>query len=560
MLSRERREALISGESVTSSIKVSVVVPVYNPGPYLERCIRSVLEQSLPTSAFEAIFVDDGSTDASPATLDALAAARPNVRVIHQPNSGWPGRPRNVGIDAARGEYVFVLDLDDALAADALERLHAFAVRNGSDIVIGRMVGHGRRVRPWLFARSRDRVSLWNSAIVDSLTPHKLFRRAFLSDNGIRFPEGRRRLEDHVFVLEAYFAAAVISIYADSVCYHLFERGDAGNSSGDLFDPAYYYGFLREVLGVVEAHTEPGPRRDALLQRFVRIELLDRLRHARFLAHPAAYRAALFGEIRGVVAAHIPTSVDELLPPLARIQLALVRAGRLDLLVEAAEWEQSVTPVAHVTGVASSASGVAVDLAASLATVSASLGRRRPLGLTRRTARREGDAEALAIVLPPAFAAAVPEAARTVDVSKGRSSVFLRNAGDANEVDVTAASVRRTGDHRGRLAVVDHVTATVPRRLLDAPGPDDRFGAPSDLVLRLGIAGIVRDLTVAQLSTQAGGEVVVHVVAHGASDRALSQLRRLGLGLAMEASRHLDERARRQLWRRGRRLVRLLQP
>ena len=79
--------------------KVAVVVPVYNPGPYLDQCVRSVLAQTMPPGDLEVLFVDDGSTDGSGATLDALAAAHPHVRVIHEPNSGWASRPRNVGIE-----------------------------------------------------------------------------------------------------------------------------------------------------------------------------------------------------------------------------------------------------------------------------------------------------------------------------------------------------------------------------------------------------------------------------------------------------------------------------
>ena len=72
-------------------VKVSVIVPVYNPGRYIEDCIASLLGQSLPPDAYEIVFVDDGSTDGTPARLDALAAEDPRMKVIHQENSGWSG-------------------------------------------------------------------------------------------------------------------------------------------------------------------------------------------------------------------------------------------------------------------------------------------------------------------------------------------------------------------------------------------------------------------------------------------------------------------------------------
>ena len=324
-------------------VKVSVIVPVYNPGRYIDRCITSILGQSLPADEYEAIFVDDGSTDDTPARLDALAAAHPNISVIHQENSGWPGKPRNVGIDAARGEYVFFLDHDDALGPEALERLYATAVRNDADIVIGKMAGHGRTVPKNLFLANRDRATLADTPLLDALTPHKLFRSAFIARHGLRYPEGRRRLEDHVFVVRAYFLADVISILADYVCYYHFRRDDLSNAGLRRLDPVGYYTNLREVIGIVESFTEPGPFRDSLLQRFARMELLGRLRDRGFLEHPPEYREVLFTEIRAVVEEHIPPTVDPLLPPAQRAQMALLRAGRLDLLIVLAEAQVQVT-------------------------------------------------------------------------------------------------------------------------------------------------------------------------------------------------------------------------
>ena len=189
-------------------MKVSVVVPVFNPGRDIDDCIRTLLGQSLPDDEYEVIFVDDGSTDATPARLDALAAEHANVHVEHIPNSGWPGRPRNLGTDRARGDYVLYVDNDDYLGEEALERMHATAVRDDADIVIGKVVGHGKSVPRNLFRRNRTGVDLQWEALIWLLTPHKLFRRAFLDAHDLRFPEGRRRLEDHVFLMQAYFERA----------------------------------------------------------------------------------------------------------------------------------------------------------------------------------------------------------------------------------------------------------------------------------------------------------------------------------------------------------------
>ena len=85
-------------------VRVSVVVPVFNPGRYIDPLIDSLRRQTMPAADFEAVFVDDGSTDDTPGKLDRLAESEPNVTVVHIPNSGWPGRPRNIGIEAAAVE------------------------------------------------------------------------------------------------------------------------------------------------------------------------------------------------------------------------------------------------------------------------------------------------------------------------------------------------------------------------------------------------------------------------------------------------------------------------
>ncbi|MFH0519490.1 glycosyltransferase family 2 protein [Streptomyces sp. M41] len=323
-------------------VKVSVVVPVFNPGAYIEDCVASLLRQSLPPDAYEVIFVDDGSTDGTPARLDALAAAEPRVTVLHQQNSGWSGKPRNVGIAAARGEYVMFVDNDDYLGDEALERMYGYGVANAADVVVGKMAGKGRGVPVELFRRNHPRATVENAPLIDSLTPHKMFRRAFLDDIGLRFPEGRRRLEDHVFVTEAYLRAANVSVLSDYVCYYHVRRDDASNAGFQRFDPGGYFKNLREALDVVERYTEPGPGRDRLFRRWLRVEMVERMRGRRLLAMPADYRRELFEEIHQVVVERFGPGVAAGLQPTQQVVAALIAADRYDDVEAFAEWESGI--------------------------------------------------------------------------------------------------------------------------------------------------------------------------------------------------------------------------
>jgi poly(ribitol-phosphate) beta-N-acetylglucosaminyltransferase len=321
---------------------VSVIVPVFNPGRDIDDCIASLLGQSMPPGELELIFVDDGSSDGTPARLDALAAEHPHVKVVHIPNSGWPGRPRNIGIDMARGEFVYFVDNDDWVEHDALERMHATAVRDRADIVIGKVVGHDRKVPRGLFRENLHAVPFDSVKFLGLLTPHKLFRRAMLAEHGIRFPEGRLRLEDHLFVVHAYFHAAGISVLADRPAYHWVLRDVGRHASSRRLDPGGYYGNVRDVLDLVCEHTEPGPWRDRLLTHWYRGKMLGRVGGRSFARRDDAFNRELMDAIRSLALERYDEDVHARLAFNMRARSLLLRAGDYDGLLRLAELEAAL--------------------------------------------------------------------------------------------------------------------------------------------------------------------------------------------------------------------------
>jgi poly(ribitol-phosphate) beta-N-acetylglucosaminyltransferase len=318
----------------TAQISVSVVVPVYNPGSSIESCIESLLAQSVPVEQLELVFVDDGSTDGVSDRLDRLAKQHTHVQVIHQPNSGWAGKPRNVGIAAATGRYVQFVDQDDTLGEQALERLTSFADDNDADIVISKVTSNFRSVPHDVWAEDVARCSIHNAPLIDSLTPHKMFRRAFLLAHDLRFPEGRRRLEDQHFMVASYFATDRVAILGDYPCYFYNARPDGENAGAAALEPVGYYGNLREVLDIVEANTEPGSFRDDLLRRFLR-DVLSRINKVSTNeALPQEYVAEVFREARAVTIERFPESVRDGLPSLQRQRAAALVDDRLDIVAD----------------------------------------------------------------------------------------------------------------------------------------------------------------------------------------------------------------------------------
>lgn len=111
----------------------SIIVPVYNTKPYLERCIKSILNQDY--NNFELILIDDGSTDGSAEVCDEYARFDERIKVIHKENGGVSSA-RNCGIEIATGDYVWFVDSDDYIEQNALYILHKMVMMDKKDLYV----------------------------------------------------------------------------------------------------------------------------------------------------------------------------------------------------------------------------------------------------------------------------------------------------------------------------------------------------------------------------------------------------------------------------------------
>jgi len=115
-------------------IKVSVIVPVYNVESYLEKCLQSLVQQSL--QEIEIIAVNDGSTDASQSILEQFQTQFPTKIKVFQKENGGLSDARNYAIDRASGEFLAFVDSDDYVSENMMEEMYSLAIKHNAEMVI----------------------------------------------------------------------------------------------------------------------------------------------------------------------------------------------------------------------------------------------------------------------------------------------------------------------------------------------------------------------------------------------------------------------------------------
>lgn len=312
-------------------MKCSIVVPVWNPGPNLIRCVDSLLAQTMAAEDYEIVMVDDGSTDGTADRIDALAKANPgHVRVVHTPASGWPGRPRNIGTDISRGAYVHYVDNDDILPPYALESMYHAAEETNADVIMGRPASDFRGVNQAIYRRQLRGVTLREVPdLVETTTPHKMFRRGFLNQHGIRFPEALPH-EDQIFMMRAYIQAASITVLNDRCYYFYLRRLGSGRNAGDRsIDPDAHFDAVEQVMDVLDARLTDPELRDRIARRFYRVELLNLLWSRGTLDTRPEVQQHLFEEIRRISTTRFTRRARGGVGAVHRTMGALVENGEL---------------------------------------------------------------------------------------------------------------------------------------------------------------------------------------------------------------------------------------
>ena len=196
---------------------VSIIIPVFNAQNTIAETLASVEAEITGSTdiSWEVIAINDGSTDGSAEVLKSWQSQVP-LKLFTLGHTGGPASPRNLGIQEATSEFVFFLDSDDLLIPSGLRAAVRYAIDNGSDVVLPRLVSlDGRGVPRGMYSKNQSDVNLENSRIYWALNPMKLIRRSLLIENKIIFDTSLSRDEDQPFAFKVYLAAKKISILAD---------------------------------------------------------------------------------------------------------------------------------------------------------------------------------------------------------------------------------------------------------------------------------------------------------------------------------------------------------
>lgn len=213
--------------------KISIIIPAFNLENKINRAFDSIKNQTLGFEDLEIIFVDDNSKDGTFKIIKNLADTYENVSAfITDENSGYAGKPRNIGLEHAKSDYVLFLDGDDELLKDSCEVLYDKITSTNSDIVIGGQInvfdGIHQHNPPLscgierIFNDMKDQELLNIRPAISA----KLFKKELLIENNIRFPEGISG-QDLVFLMKSMLNSKRVAVLNQFYVYYRILSNDS---------------------------------------------------------------------------------------------------------------------------------------------------------------------------------------------------------------------------------------------------------------------------------------------------------------------------------------------
>ena len=237
---------------------VSIVIPVYNAGRYLEQSLRSVMNQTYRT--IEIICVNDGSTDNSPEILRRLKEEDFRIQIASSDNRG-AGSARNIGMDIALGDYILFFDADDLLDKKAVGTLVKSALKNDTDIVLFDYYKFSDSGK----IRTKNSAKVLRVPMNKVISPKDISDRLFQADNGmpwnkfykkeflrktrICFQELRNTNDEYFSRLTTVNASRILFLNKKFVGYRVGnEQSIRGNVNRNILDCTYALSSIHDEL------------------------------------------------------------------------------------------------------------------------------------------------------------------------------------------------------------------------------------------------------------------------------------------------------------------------
>lgn len=227
--------------------KVSIIIPVYNVAPYVEDCIRSVMNQTM-TEGVECIIVDDCGQDNSMEIVERIVAGYKgyiDFRILHHDHNRGLSAARNTGIDSAKGEYIYYLDSDDKIVPDCIEKLVSSVKKHPDSQIVFAGAEASADNYKWLdyttkqlpeYSDNKDWLqrSMLKRYDFGMTAWNKLISRKFICENGLRFVEGLV-YEDEVwnFDLSKYIQSAAF-VKHNTYLYNIHDNSITVGASDNL--------------------------------------------------------------------------------------------------------------------------------------------------------------------------------------------------------------------------------------------------------------------------------------------------------------------------------------
>lgn len=202
---------------------ITIVVPIYNVEKYLEKCIKTLINQTY--SNLEIILVNDGSPDNSLKICNQYLKEDNRIKIINKENGGLSDA-RNAGLKMARGEYICFIDSDDYIELDMIEKTKKKLLEEELDVVIFGLYNEVVDSNENIINQKKQSIDLVNFNSIISIIGYawnKLYKTSFLKEKNITFTKGLSLIEDVVFNEKVFLKNIKIG-YINEPLYHYVSR------------------------------------------------------------------------------------------------------------------------------------------------------------------------------------------------------------------------------------------------------------------------------------------------------------------------------------------------